>query len=238
MQNFDFSPLLKYAESENIPFKEDALERLSVYGNLLIEWNEKINLTAITEPREIVIKHFCDCMSVLKHADLKKDDKLIDIGSGAGFPGMVLKILRPEAKIFLLDGHAKRFIFLEDLQKNIGLYTNNIHERAELAAKKADFREGFDFVTARAVARLSVLSELCLPFLKVGGTFVSMKGPEPEDEILEAKKGILTLGGAEPNIFKELLPDDSLHSIITVKKISQTPTKYPRAFGKITKLPL
>lgn len=238
MFNFDFSEFLVYSEKNKISLPPDITKKLEIYGNLLIEWNEKINLTSITIPNEIVIKHFVDCMSVLKYIDLNKCSRLIDIGSGAGFPGMVLKILRPDAEVFLLDGHAKRFIFLEALQKELEIYTENIHERAELLSKKQEFRESFDFVTARAVARLEVLNEYCLPFLKVGGTFVSMKGPEPEEEVSAALKGTEILGGSKPLIFKEALPDKSLHSIITIKKISQTPTKYPRAAGKITKQPL
>ncbi len=238
MSQFDLTPLLKYAQSENIALPENAAEMFETYGRLLVEWNEKINLTAIIEPEEIVIKHFCDCLSVLKFIDLKKGTKLIDIGSGAGFPGMVLKILRPEADIYLLDGHAKRFIFLDALQSELGVYTKNLHQRAEEAAKKTPIRESFDFVTARAVSNLSVLDELTLPFLKVGGTFISMKGPAPEEELLSAKKGIFLLGGGNEKIEKVTLPDGSVHSIIKINKISQTPTKYPRAYGKITKQPL
>lgn len=238
MSVFDFTPLLNFAEKNNIEFDNNVIEQLEIYGRLLILWNEKINLTAITDPQGIVIKHFTDCMAILKYIDLKENHSLIDIGSGAGFPGMVLKIFRPDTNISLLDGHAKRFIFLEALQKELGIYTNNIHMRAELAAKEEKYREFFDFVTARAVAKLSVLDEYCLPFLKQGGTFISMKGPEPEEEISEALKGIGILGGEKPNVYKEFFPDNSCHSFVTVKKISQTPTKYPRASGKITKTPL
>ncbi len=238
MSVFNFTPLLSFAEKNKIFLPENITESLEIYGRLLIEWNEKINLTAITDPEGIVIKHFTDCMAICKYIDLKENSTLIDIGSGAGFPGMVLKLLRPEAKVSLLDGHAKRFIFLDALQKELGIFTENIHMRAELASKDAKYREAFDFVTARAVARLAVLDEYCLPFLKVGGQFISMKGPEPEEEVKEAKKGIEILGGSNPEIFKEILPDDSCHSFITVKKISQTPTKYPRPSGKITKTPL
>lgn len=238
MPEFNFKPFLDFAEKQNIELPPHITEQLSIYGSLLTEWNEKINLTAITDPEGIVIKHFTDCLSVLKHISLKESSSLIDIGSGAGFPGMVLKILRPKAQVFLLDGHAKRFIFLEALQNELGIFTENIHQRAELASKDEKYREKFDFVTARAVARLSVLDEYCLPFLKLNGTFVSMKGPDPEEEVREAEKGICLLGGEKPEIFKEYLPDGSCHSFITVKKISQTPTKYPRASGKITKQPL
>lgn len=238
MQKFEFDPFIKFAEENSIPLPENIIQQLEVYGNLLLDWNEKINLTAIKEPEEIVIKHFTDCLSILKHIQIKDGQRLIDIGSGAGFPGMVLKLLRPNAEVFLLDGHAKRFIFLDDLQKELGIFTKNIHQRAEIASKTEEFREAFDFVTARAVARLEILDEYCLPFLKVGGTFVSMKGPEPEEELSAAEKGISILGGGKAELFKETLPDQSIHSIIKIKKISQTPTKYPRPSGKITKQPL
>ncbi len=238
MSDFNLTPLLNYAEKENIFVPESAKEHFKIYGEMLLFWNEKINLTAITEPKEVVIKHFCDCLSILKHIDLKKGTKLIDIGSGAGFPGMVLKILRPESDIYLLDGHAKRFIFLKELQKEIGLYTENLHIRAELASKTPELREAFDYATARAVSNLPVLCEYTLPFVKVSGEFISMKGPEPEEEINLAKRAVSVLGGGEPELYKELLPDGTLHSIIKIKKISQTPTKYPRASAKITKQPL
>lgn len=238
MSLFNFDPFLRFADKNNILLPEDITKKLEIYGKLLIQWNEKINLTAITDPEGIVIKHFLDCLTILKYADIKEGSKLIDIGSGAGFPGMVIKILRENAEIYLLDGHAKRFIFLDALQTELGICTKNIHQRAELASKKDEFREKFDFVTARAVARLEVLDEYCLPFLKVGGTFISMKGPTAEDEVSAAEKGIALLGGGKPEIFKEILPDNSVHCIVEVKKISQTPTKYPRASGKITKQPL
>ena len=238
MCQFNFAPFLRFAEENNISLPENIVENLTVYGEKLIEWNEKINLTAITDPEGIVIKHFTDCLSILKHINPQKGERLIDIGSGAGFPGMVIKLLRPETEVFLLDGHGKRFIFLEDLQNTLGIFTNNLHIRAELGAKEEKYREKFDYVTARAVAQLKVLDEYCLPFLKVGGSFVSMKGPEPEEEVREALNGIKLLGGDKPKIFKETLPDESCHSFIVVKKISQTPTKYPRPSGKITKQPL
>ena len=235
---FNFSEFLKFADKNNIFLPENTCECLEIYGNLLIEWNEKINLTAITEPEEIVCKHFTDCAALLKFADIKSGTKLIDIGSGAGFPGMVLKILRPDAEISLLDGHAKRFIFLEDLQKHLGIYTSNIHLRAELASKDENFREKFDFVTARAVAKLNTLSEYCLPFLKTGGTFFSMKSGEIKEELNESLKAIKILGGDKPHLNFITLYDNSERSIVEIKKISQTPTKYPRASAKISKQPL
>ena len=135
MPNFDFNPFLEYTQKNNIEIPNNAIESLELYGNLLLEWNEKINLTAITEPKEVVLKHFIDSLSLLKIINPKQNESLIDVGTGAGFPGMVIKILRPELNVTLLDGHAKRFIFLEDLQSKLGLSTEHFHIRAELAAK-------------------------------------------------------------------------------------------------------
>ncbi len=238
MQQFDFSLLLKYAKQNNISLPEKVIEHLNIYANLLLEWNEKINLTAITEPEEVIIKHFIDSISVLKHLNAEKVAKVIDVGTGAGFPGMVLKIIRPDLDITLLDGHAKRFIFLEDLQNKIGLKTNNLHIRAELASKDNSLRENFDIAIARAVARLPVLAEYCLPFVKVGGTFFAMKGPDAENECNEAKNALSILGGTNAELFKEDLPKDNKRIIIMVKKKAKTPEKYPRASAQISKKPL
>lgn len=238
MPDFNFKPLLDYAKVNNISLPENAVESLTVYGNLLLEWNEKINLTAIKDPDEIVVKHFIDSLSLLKIISPKSGESLIDVGTGAGFPGMVIKILRPELKVTLLDGHAKRFIFLEDLQNQLGIKAENLHIRAELAAKEEKYREKFDYVTARAVARLNTLSEYCMPFVKKGGTFVSMKGPGAEEELLEGKKAIEILGGDNLSIIKENLPMDNTRFFITAKKTKNTPEKYPRASAKISKSPL
>lgn len=235
MSIFNFKPFLEYAEKNNLKIPNNTVENLEIYGNLLLEWNEKINLTAITEPKEVVIKHFIDSLSLLKIIDPKPGEKLIDIGTGAGFPGMVIKILRPELEVTLLDGHAKRFIFLEDLQSKIGLSTENLHIRAELAAKDKAYREAFDYATARAVARLPVLCEYCIPFVKKGGKFIAMKGPGAEEELIEAKKAIEILGGKNENLILENLPEDNTRNFIIVDKTSSTPEKYPRASAKINK---
>lgn len=235
MPDFDFNPFLEYAEKNNIFIPDNATENLNIYGNLLLEWNEKINLTAITEPKEVVIKHFIDSLSLLKIIDPKPGERLIDIGTGAGFPGMIIKILRPDTNITLLDGHAKRFIFLEDLQKNIGLFTENLHMRAELAAKYKNYRESYDYATARAVARLPVLSEYCLPFVKKSGKFIAMKGPGADEELIEAKKAISILGGKNERLILEKLPEDNTRNFIVIDKALLTPEKYPRASAKINK---
>ena len=238
MPIFNFSPLLEYAEKNNIKIPENTTEILNIYGNLLLEWNEKINLTAIKNPDEIVVKHFIDSLSLLKIIHPKENECLIDVGTGAGFPGMVIKILRPDLNVTLLDGHAKRFIFLEDLQSKIGIKTENLHMRAELAAKDKKYREAFDYATARAVARLNTLSEYCLPFVKKGGKFIAMKGPGAEEELLDAKKSISILGGEEPTLINEELPMENTRFFIVSSKIKSTGDKYPRASAKISKNPL
>ena len=238
MPDFNFTPFLQYANENNISLPENAVESLTLYGNLLLEWNEKINLTAIKEPSEIVVKHFIDSLSLLKVIDPVSGESLIDVGTGAGFPGMVIKILRPEVNVTLLDGHAKRFIFLEDLQNKLGIKAENLHIRAELASKEEKYREKFDYVTARAVARLNTLAEYCMPFVKLGGRFVSMKGPTAEQEVTHGKKAIEILGGENLTLIKENLPMDNTRFFITAKKVKNTPEKYPRASAKISKSPL
>ena len=238
MPDFNFKPLLEYAEKNSVSLPANALESFTLYGNLLLEWNEKINLTAIKEPDEIVVKHFIDSLSLLKIINPKAGESLIDVGTGAGFPGMVIKILRPELNVTLLDGHAKRFIFLEDLQNQLGIKTENLHLRAELASKDTKYREKFDYATARAVARLNTLAEYCMPFVKVGGKFISMKGPGAEEELTQGKKAIEILGGENLTLIKENLPMDNTRFFITAKKVKNTPEKYPRASAKISKSPL
>lgn len=238
MPEFNFNPLLEYAEKNNISIPDSSVDNLTIYGNLLLEWNEKINLTAITDPLEVVIKHFIDSLSLLKIIDPKEGESLIDVGTGAGFPGMVIKVLRPDLNITLLDGHAKRFIFLSDLQEKLKLPTENLHIRAELAAKDNKYREKFDYATARAVARLPVLSEYCLPFVKKGGKFIAMKGPGADEELIDSKKAIDILGGENAKLITEILPLDNTRNFVVIDKVKATPEKYPRASAKINKASL
>jgi len=237
--NFDFSPLLEYSEKNNIFIPENTVENLTLYGKLLLQWNEKINLTAIKEPEEIVVKHFIDSLSLLKIIDPKPGEALIDIGTGAGFPGMVIKILRPDVKVTLLDGHAKRFIFLEDLQQQLNIKTENLHIRAELAAKDLKYREMFDYATARAVARLNTLSEYCLPFVKKDGIFVSYKSETLEEEVINATNAIQILGGRIMNKYSFYLPGTDIYrTLCFIEKVDSTPDKYPRKAGLPSKKPL
>lgn len=218
------------------PLDDVALKRLEKYADLLVEWNEKINLTAIVDPEGIAVKHFLDCLMIFKYIDIPKGASIIDIGTGAGFPGVVIKIARPDIKLTLMDSLQKRINFLDTLCSELGLEVTTVHSRAEDITPKQ--REGYDFAVARAVANMRVLTEYCLPYVKVGGSFVAMKGSTAAEEVKDSIKAIATLGGKleAENLFE--LPEFGGRGIINVKKISQTPTKYPRNSGKISKQPL
>ena len=218
------------------PLDDVALKRLEKYADLLVEWNEKINLTAIVDPEGIAVKHFLDCLMIFKYIDIPKGASVIDIGTGAGFPGVVIKIARPDIKLTLMDSLQKRINFLDTLCSELGLEVTTVHSRAEDITQKQ--REGYDFAVARAVANMRVLTEYCLPYVKVGGSFVAMKGSTAAEEVKEATKAIATLGGKlEAEDLFDLLEFGG-RGIIKVKKISQTLTKYPRNSGKISKQPL
>lgn len=228
--------LYDLANKFNIILSEDELNKFDIYAKELVSWNEKINLTAITQPDDICVKHFFDSLLLLDAIDVKENAKMIDVGTGAGFPSIPCKIYRNDIELILLDSLNKRINFLNEISNNIGINTSCIHSRAEDAGKKDEYREKFDIATARAVAHLRELSEYCLPFVKVGGYFVSLKGYEIEEEIEESKKAIKLLGGKIIDVKK--YDEDNKRSIIIIKKISQTPTKYPRISAKIKKQPI
>lgn len=230
-------PVIKECEKRGLNVDADALRRFEIYYSFLVQENEKYNLTAITEKREVALKHFADCMIFASHLDIKDGTKICDVGSGAGFPGMVLKILCPKAEITLVDSLNKRVQFLSQLAKQLDLDITALHSRAEEAGQNKELRESFDIVTARAVANMSVLSELCLPLVRVGGSFAAMKGPAVDEELANAG-GIKLLGGDKPQIISENLENIGQRCTVICKKISQTPTKYPRSFAKISKQPL
>lgn len=218
---------------------DTALKRFNDYMNLVVEWNSKINLTSITEKNEFIIKHFYDCLTVLSKVEIPQGASLIDVGTGAGFPGIPLKIARPDINLTLLDSLNKRLVFLNDyVLKSLGLSAQVVHGRAEECSRKDEFRERFDFATSRAVANLSSLSEYCIPYVKVGGAFISMKGPDTSDEVKNAENAIKILGGKVNRVDELKLPDDSGRSIIVIDKIKSTPGKYPRQGVKINKSPL
>ena len=221
-----------------ISVDEEAFNRLDTFAVMLIETNKSFNLTAIKEPDDVTVKHFADCLSIFKYVDIPENAKIIDVGTGAGFPGLVLKLYRPDIQMTFLDSTKKRLGFIENVLNECGIKGDILHMRAEEAAQLAKYREKYDFATARAVAALPVLSEYCLPFVKVGGSFVSMKSAESNEEISEAKKAINVLGGKiEEDILFDLV-ENMPRRIIRIKKNSQTPTKYPRPSAQIAKKPL
>ncbi len=230
--------LVKEQKTAGIEFTPHMLEQFETYARLLVEWNEKMNLTAIIRPEEIAAKHFLDSLMIMKYQSLKAGDRLADVGTGAGFPGIPLLIACPELKITLIDSLNKRLIFLKHVLKTLGLQAELVHARGEEAGRKKEYRQKFDFTTARAVSHLRELSEYTLPLLKTGGKLISMKGPQPEQEIEEAKKAIYLLGGELQAVETYFVPNAGERSLIFVKKISQTPPIYPRPSAKIAKFPL
>ena len=223
----------------NINIDEDKIEKFLKYKELLLEWNEKINLTAITDDREIILKHFVDSISVCKFVDFN-GKSFIDVGTGAGFPALPIKILCEDAKVSLLDSLNKRINFLKEVCNSLNLENvEYIHQRAEDGGQDANLREKFDICVSRAVANLSVLAEFDLPFVKVGGYFIALKGPLLDEEILQAKKAIATLGGEIERVENVKIPfTDIEHRIVFIKKIRQTPKQYPRKAGKVAKNPI
>lgn len=221
-----------------INIDDEAYSRLDRYAEILVETNKQFNLTAITEPDDITVKHFADCLAIFNYADFQSGAKIIDVGTGAGFPGLVMLLCRPDLNVTFLDGTGKKLVFIEKVMESVGVTGNILHRRAEDAGQDINFREQFDFATARAVANLSALSEYCLPFVKEGGLFISMKSASSDNEITDAQNAIKTLGGEMLDNKMFDLVENTPRRIILIKKISQTPSKYPRASSKISKNPL
>lgn len=217
---------------------EYGLDRFDQYADYLVNWNRHINLTAITEPDDIVIKHFVDSLHILNYVKFEKGQSLIDVGSGAGFPGLPLLIANPDINVTFVDSIRKKLTFIKDVLHNTGLIASTQHSRAEELGKNNDFREKFDFATARAVAQLNVICEYCLPLVKVGGLFIAMKGSTGKEELENAKHAIDVLGGEIARFVEFNLSNGDKRSIIIIRKISQTPTKYPRKSKKIDTKPL
>ena len=225
-------------KSFDINVDDSTFARLDKYAEMLIETNKSFNLTAIKEPDDVTVKHFADCLAIFKYVDSPENAKIIDVGTGAGFPGLVMKLFRPDIQMTFLDSTKKKLGFIENVLNECGVSGEILHMRAEEAAQLSKYRENFDFATARAVAALPVLSEYCLPFVKIGGTFISMKSAESNEEISEGKKAISILGGnIQENIVFDLV-ENMPRRIIKIKKNSQTPTKYPRPSAQISKKPI
>ncbi|MBU3101451.1 MULTISPECIES: 16S rRNA (guanine(527)-N(7))-methyltransferase RsmG [Clostridium] len=238
MEYFDI--LNEASNNVGLKFDQKKYDQFMLYKDLIKEWNEKINLTAIKEDEAIVQKHFIDSMKVFKFDQLKNAKNVIDIGTGGGFPGIPMKIIKPEVNIVLLDSLNKRIIFLNEVINRLNLKNiKAIHGRAEDFAKEKQYREKFDVAVSRAVANLTVLSEYCIPYVKVGGYFVAMKGPAVEEEIKLSKNAIRLLGGQIEHIEKVQIEGSDLnHNLVIIKKISQTHKKYPRKAGIVAKVPL
>ena len=230
--------MIAYAEKINIKFTEEQLEKFYQYMNMLLEWNEKINLTAIVEPKEVILKHFIDSLTINKY--LKENATLADVGTGAGFPGIPLKILRPDIKVTLVDSLNKRINFLNEVIEKLNLEDIvTVHSRIEDFGKNKRYREKFDYVTARAVANLAVLSEYLIPIAKIGGKCVCMKGSNVEEEITSGKNAINVLGGKIEKVDEFVLPDSDIsRNVIILSKIKNTPARFPRKAGMPSKEPL
>lgn len=226
--------LQNYIKDYKITLTENQYEQFQKYFELLAEWNEKMNLTAITDESGVALKHFADSLSLLNFVDIPQNSSLADVGTGAGFPGVVLKIARPDIKLTLIDSLNKRLVFLGEVCAQLGIEAELIHSRAEDGARDEKFRESYDFAVSRAVARMNVLSEYCLPYVKVGGAFCAMKGAQANEEFKESLNAINTLGGKlENKYFFELPENGGERAIAVVRKVRNTPQKYPRQSGKI-----
>ena len=230
--------LISMAKAMGIKITPAQAKQFQTYLELLLEWNEKMNLTAITDPAEVQEKHFLDSLTLLTCCKIKEGAKVIDVGTGAGFPGIPLKILRPDIQLTLLDGLNKRLVFLGEVCSALGMEAERVHKRAEEAGLDKKMRESFDVATARAVAPLNILSEYCLPLVKMKGFFLAMKGPGAQEELEQAEHALDVLGGTDRKIVSLTLPTAGERNIVIVQKKAFTPKNYPRHGGTITKHPL
>ena len=239
MEKIEFEEKMnEKSKNLSIDFSVEQISKFYKYMNMLIEWNEKINLTAIIEPNEIILKHFIDSLTIYK--DIPNKSSVVDVGTGAGFPGIPLAIMNESLKITLVDSLNKRLIFLQEVINELNLKNVElVHARAEEFGQNKKYREKFDIVTARAVANLTVLSEYLLPLTKNNGKCICMKGSNIEEECKESKKAIEILGGKIVEIEEFYLPDSDIkRNIINIKKIKSTPAKYPRKPGTPAKEPI
>ena len=232
----DYTKAEKLFHDNGLDYSQTLHDKLQIYCDFLIEYNEKVNLTAITEPDDIWVKHFLDSILITKYADIPENASVIDVGTGAGFPTVPLKLYRDDIKLTLLDSLNKRITFLNELSAKLGIEVETLHSRAEDGAKSELYREQFDIATARAVAALPVLCEYCMGFVKVGGKFISMKGTN--EDLTTAEKAVKTMGGKTMSITDYKLNSTDGRQIFIAEKISHTPVKYPRNSGQIKKMPL
>ena len=225
-------------EKMSITVGNDVFDKLDTYAKLLTEWNEKVNLTSITEPDEMLVKHFIDSICLLKYVDIKENGSLCDVGTGAGFPGAVVSTVRSDLNVTLMDSTGKKLAFVDAVIKELGLNAVTVNARAEDAGRNPEFREKFDVVTARAVSQLNKLSEYCVPLVKVGGVFAPLKAVLSKEEAQAGFGAAKTLGAQAEKKEIYTLPDGSEREIIIFKKISSTSPKYPRNSAQISKKPL
>jgi len=228
------------ANKIGLSLNKEELDSFSKFMDFMIKWNDRVRLTSITKEDEVIDKHFIDSLTVLKAKVIKNNDKILDLGTGGGFPGIPLKIIDPSLHLTLLDSRLKKIEYLQEVINSFTLEnTLAIHGRAEDYGQLPDYREKFDVVVSRAVANLTVLVEYALPFVKKEGYFIAMKGTKSDEEINEAKKAIKVLGGSIEEIIEFKLPETNYdRSIILIKKINHTPKKYPRNPGKPKKNPI
>lgn len=240
MDTKSFDGFIKRCEKFNIVLSETMITQFEKYYKLLIQWNNIINLTTITEFDDVMLKHFVDSLSIVWNIDMNKVNTLLDVGTGAGFPGLPLKIVYPHLNVVLLDSLNKRIKFLNDVVDKLGLQdVETVHERAEDAAKNFAYRECFDLVVSRAVANLSSLSEYCIPFMKKGGYFVAYKSGIVDEELIRGKKAIQVLGGETEKVERFCLPySDIERTLVIIKKNKNTPIKFPRKAGVPIKNPI
>ena len=240
MEKYSTEIFEKGLEQLRIFLNEKQIQQFIEYYEILIEWNKVMNLTAITDYEEVIAKHFLDSLALVKVCDLSGKKKVIDIGTGAGFPGIPLKIAFPELEIVLLDSLNKRIKFLNEVIEKLGLKNiRTIHGRAEDFAKHKEYRESFDLCVSRAVANLSTLSEYCLPYVKIEGNFIPYKSGKIDEEISQGEKAIKILGGKISQIDKfQLVDTDMERSFVVIKKEKNSPKKYPRKAGMPSKEPL
>ncbi len=237
--------LRAYAAEYGITVSDTACQKFDRYAELLVDWNQRMNLTAITEPHDIVLKHFADSVTALTVMPDKTELSVIDVGTGAGFPGIPLAIVRDDIQLTLLDSLNKRLIFLKEVCEELGIRAQCIHARAEEGGRNPKLREQYDVATARAVAAMPVLAEYCLPFVKAGGRFIAMKGPDSDVELEAAKRAVDLLGGRVVEVKELTLPcrphdgvEQQERRLFIIEKSKPTPPRFPRQSAKIAKEPL